>query len=84
MDLAHIISVIAYSLIAILILINFIEIKKPYNYLTVVFIILPAIIVQTPIVKDMSRSLELIFGTLYFLTAMGIIISYGFSMKKKK
>ncbi|MGV8981154.1 hypothetical protein [Clostridium sp.] len=81
MNINHIIPIISYSLIIILILMNYIVIKKPYKYLLILFII-PAIIFQTPIVNNLNKVLESVFVTLYFVSAMIFLIYCVLTEKK--
>lgn len=73
MDVTQIIQTTVFLLLAVLILVNYIVIKKPYKYLIILFIV-PAIIVQTPVVKNLNRKLELIFGTIYFMLTIIFLI----------
>lgn len=81
MEINQIIPIILWLLAIILILTNYIVIKKPYNYLTILFII-PAIIVETPLVNSLNKSLETILVPLYFVLALILLICYAKSEKK--
>lgn len=75
MNVTQIIQTTAFLLLAVLILVDYIVIKKPYKYLIILFTV-PAIIVQTPVVKNLNRNLELIFGTIYFMLTIIFLIYY--------
>lgn len=84
MSINNIISIIGFILMAVLILINYISVIKPYNYIVVIFTIIPAIIIQTPVADNMSKELELIFGVVYFIINMAILFSYAYTERKKR
>ena len=75
MNVTQIIQTTAFLLLAVLILVDYIVIKKPYKYVIILFTV-PAIIVQTPVVKNLNRNLELIFGTIYFMLTIIFLIYY--------
>ncbi|UZQ49988.1 hypothetical protein [Clostridium kluyveri] len=83
MNVTQIIQTTAFLLLAVLILVDYIVIKKPYKYLIILFIV-PAIIVQTPVVKNLNRNLELIFGTIYFMLTIIFLIYYGVREASRK
>lgn len=83
MNIGQIISIIAWLVLIILILTDYIIIKKPYKYIAVLLII-PAIIVKTPLISRISRSLELIIGAVYLLAIIMIILSCVVHSKKVK
>ncbi|CAM2900359.1 hypothetical protein HAHI6034_01915 [Hathewaya histolytica] len=84
MTISNIISFISFTLLAILILKDYIAIRKPYNYLTIIFVILPPMIINTPIGKNMSRGLERIFVPAYAAIGIGIIVCHEYTRRKKK
>lgn len=83
MNIGQIISIIAWLVLIILILTDYIIIKKPYKYIAVLLII-PAIIVKISLMSRISRSLELIIGAIYLLAIIIIIISCIVHSKKVK
>lgn len=83
MNIGQIISIIAWLVLVILILTDYIIIKKPYKYIAVLLII-PAIIVKTPLISRISHSLELIIGAVYLLAIIMIILSCVVHSKKVK
>ncbi|GFP75058.1 hypothetical protein [Clostridium fungisolvens] len=83
MNIKQIITASAFLLIALLVLKNYISIKKPYNYLVVAFIV-PAILFQTPLTNKISTNLETIFAGVYLICSFVLLFSYNHSLIKKK
>jgi len=82
MNISDLIPLIAFSLIIVLILMNYIVVKKPYKYVLILLII-PGIIIHIPGVKIQNRNIELLlFGVLYFIAAIILLIYYVRSKKK--
>ncbi|MPQ44869.1 hypothetical protein [Clostridium tarantellae] len=83
MTVYNIIRIICFTIFGILIFINYIEIKGVYKYLIILFIIIPAILMQTSLAKNISKNLEEIFIPMYTLVSVLLILIYSYSVKKK-
>lgn len=83
MNIKQIITASAFLLIAILVLKNYISIKKPYNYLIVVFII-PAVLIQTPLTQMVTKNIELLLVGVYLICSFILLVCYNHSLSKEK
>ncbi|MFA6942048.1 MAG: hypothetical protein WCQ54_13895 [Clostridiaceae bacterium] len=82
MNIRRIIPLLACFIMIVLIILDYILIRKPYKYALIVLIFIGAL-VQTPLFNGISRRLELIFGIAYFTASMVLLISYGISEKER-
>jgi hypothetical protein len=76
----QIIPIIMPSLLVILIIKDYIVIRKPYKYLFIFMIIL-GITFLTPVVNHLNKDVETIFVTLY--TVFSVILLICFLIKDK-
>lgn len=83
MHVINLMYFIVLLVLEILILTNGIAIKKPFNYIAMLFLV-PTIIILTPIVNYISREFILIFGVIYTVLGIALIFSYNYSIKKKR
>ncbi|GKU25550.1 hypothetical protein CFB3_06790 [Clostridium folliculivorans] len=83
MNIKEIITASAFLLIAVLILKNYISIKRPYNYLVVSFII-PAVLIQTPLTNQITTNIESILAGIYLICSFVLLVSYNHSLSKEK
>ncbi|GFZ31730.1 hypothetical protein CSC2_22560 [Clostridium zeae] len=82
MNINQIITALAFLLIALLVLKNYIPIKKPYNYLVVAFIV-PAVLIQTPLTHKINVKVEAILVGIYLICSFVLLVSYNHSISKE-